>query len=326
MRREKEQAEEMRGTSAGDSGRIKEEDHDEELEESLSLCDLPINESENLHPTNEFSKESQQEEDFDFNFFNHILISKDETEMCVADEVFFQGQILPLRHSVSCDGDSGDGFARIQTKYCFSRSDSSDHSSYSGGLTSASSRSSSINSHHSSSSATSSATSATARRPPRIRNRNQFQYSHPSPKPQIRSSSSSSSVNSNRNSTSGFWSILRVGLMTPPPGIAIKDLKNRSSRNTTSINVCNYNSTPKRSNSKQKPFFLNKNGAVLFGGCKCSASSVGPNPSAIRTKSGSGSKESENMTKNKQEKKQEMSRHRTFEWLKQLSLEEEETG
>lgn len=384
----------MGGRNADDHGRVKEEE-DQEEEESLSLCDLPINEgniSNNLKQSsnndssvayNNNNKDDDGEEleeaEEEFNFCDSFKISKEYSEMCAADELFFQGQILPLgrRHSVSSCTDTdtdtvSNRTGRLQTlqsdyihignaSISRSESDSLDRC-YSGGLTStaASSRSSSINSHHSSSSGSSSIFAAASKhkklisraRPPRLVPNN-FQYSsHPSPKPQIRTpagiKNSNPNSNSNSNRNSGLWSLFRVGLMTPPE-IAIRDLKNRSnsiknynpqsfgSRNSTSSSNSS-NNTNTAAKRKQPPFFLNKNGVLLFGGCKCTANSVGPNPRKIGhdihgrsgeviTENGHGEEmknQAKKMTKHQQTGgggKQALSRHRTFEWLKQLSLE-----
>lgn len=354
---------------------VKEED---EEEESLSLCDLPMNEGNNLQlqSSKESSVANNDESQEEFNFCDSFSISREYSEMCAADELFFQGQILPLRrHSVSCthtDDTTTSGIingTRLQSDHIsnagkvsgcrcssISRSDSLDRC-YSGGLTStaASSRSSSINSHRSSSSGSSTATTAakhkkpSSSRPPRLLP-NHFQYSsQPSPKPQIRTPSGTKNSNPNSNKNSGLWSLFRVGLMTPPE-IAIRDLKNRSnsiknynpqsfgSRNSTSSNSSTTSKiiTPAK---RKQPFFFNKNGVMLFGGCKCTASSVvGPNPSRIshdvhrRSEGVTANAHEEDqkqhatkMTKHHQQTagggKQALSRHRTFEWLKQLSLE-----
>lgn len=389
----------MGGRNA-DHDRVKEEE-DHEEEESLSLCDLPINEgninngNNNLQQSSHHDssvvcnsdnddddgEESEEEEEEEFNFCDSFKISKEDSEMCAADELFFQGQILPLRrrHSVSsCTDTDTDAINnrngrlksdRIHIRNASisrSESDSLDRC-YSGGLTStaASSRSNSINSHHSSSSGNSSISAAASKRnkptsrarPPRLVPNN-FQYSsHPSPKPQIRipsglkNSNPNSNSNSNSNRNSGLWSLFRVGLMTPPE-IAIRDLKNRSNsmKNYNPQSFGSRNSTCSSSNSSMNPsakrkqpgqFLFNKNGVLLFGGCKCAANSVGPNPRKIGhdVHGRSGEVITENghveemkhhakkMTKHQQEGegerggKQALSRHRTFEWLKQLSLE-----
>lgn len=188
-----------------------EEDQDQEEEESLSLCDLPVNmvKGENNQSTRdqEAHKETEtNQEDFDFGPFRGGDGSlSNKSDMCAADDIFFQGQILPLRLSVSSE--SGVNKFKNDTSlnpcHCLSRSESMDHNSL-GGLTSFSSRSSSSRSHYSSSStSTSSAIASTRMIKPIIQN--QF-LTHPSPKPQIRLSSASlGNAASSKPRNSSVW-------------------------------------------------------------------------------------------------------------------------
>lgn len=103
------------------AGRNQEE---EEEEEALSLSDLPINlvkteETQLRRESDEeggggrggeeegsgYSKEHEKEEpEFDFGWWgNNGPRGSLESQMCAADELFFKGQILPLRLSVSSD-------------------------------------------------------------------------------------------------------------------------------------------------------------------------------------------------------------------------------
>ncbi|KAK4368417.1 hypothetical protein RND71_012209 [Anisodus tanguticus] len=77
-----------------------EEDDEEEEEETLSLRDLPNNEENYQTKKLESPRRSVTQEVFDFCCF-----LKNST-MCSADEVFFQGQILPLHHLNSLPSDS----------------------------------------------------------------------------------------------------------------------------------------------------------------------------------------------------------------------------
>ncbi|KAK4393435.1 hypothetical protein Sango_1814300 [Sesamum angolense] len=297
---------------------------DEDDEEALSLSDLPLirkereeeEEEENVRP-----REIGIQEDFDF-----CSLSK-ESEMCAADEVFFQGQILPLRHSVSsetgllqyCDG----------RRRPISRSESMDHCC-SGGLIS--SRSSSISSHQSSSSG-SSASTARPKYKPGLPPRIQF-HSHPSPSPRI-VSNRQGTINTNyRNfaKKSSAWNIFRLGLVTAPPEIAFQDFKTRcptnstnckkfGSRNSTSSNGSSISSGNSNKKIKNKP-------RSLLGGCKCSVDAVDTVPSRVVIIKRNASDSNENVEEmkspkltKKQAAKKQLSHHRTFEWLKQLSLE-----
>ncbi|THU72602.1 hypothetical protein C4D60_Mb04t13930 [Musa balbisiana] len=77
----------------------------EEEEESLSLSDLPEVTDEAM---DEECKTGEAADDFEFQISvaGGLLSSSVETDMCAADEVFFQGQILPLQPSIS----PGSGF------------------------------------------------------------------------------------------------------------------------------------------------------------------------------------------------------------------------
>ncbi|KAL3378349.1 hypothetical protein AABB24_004322 [Solanum stoloniferum] len=288
---------------------LREQDEElEEDEEALSLCDLPNNEEN--EKKEEASRSTSEEaagqlEDFDFSSSGGNLLK--ESEMCTADEIFYKGQILPLRHSISLPSDR---------RNCHD--------------TNSSSRSSSIRSQRSSSSGSSS--NFNTKYQPKIRN--QF-HSHPSPTPQVRFSKVNSQSNAN-NSTrkSALWSLFRVGLVTPPE-IALQDLKNRGNRDITgSRNSTSSSSSGSFSNNDNKMrIIVSKKTKQRFslGSCKCSANVAETVPivnststiKKIRKATGDHEHEdkkdsSENI---KATKKQAMSRHRTFEWLKQLSLE-----
>ncbi|CAK9144016.1 unnamed protein product [Ilex paraguariensis] len=318
-----------------------EEEEEEEEETTLSLCDFPINEES--QSVKHEAEANEPQEDFNFGSWGGSVLT--ETEMCAADEVFFQGQILPLRHSVSSEsGFAGIGNDSRNFSRCVSRAESVGRC-YSGGSSSYSSRSSSINSRNSSNSC-----SALTSKPykPR-RNRNQF-HSHPSPTPQIRfSSARHGNFNnfSHHSQQSMIWSFLRLGLVQKPE-IASLDLKLRSNNQNNNqrystknriinsknnrINDGDNNKMKNILNIEKKPKqgFFDRNGA-LCGGCKCSINAVETVPSRISTiKSGvtmteaqAKEEKEEAMTKTTKvcRGKQSMSRHRTSEWLKQLSLE-----
>ncbi|XP_022752077.1 nuclear transcription factor Y subunit alpha-like [Durio zibethinus] len=360
----------------------------EEEEEALSLCDLPVNliEEENqVQPRNEEDGESQAiktEEDFNFGSWGGSLST--EPEMCSADEVFFKGQILPLRLSVSSDS----GLTRCRqdsqnTSRCLSRSESMDHGSLSRFTSvSSSSRSSSTRSSHYSASSNNSSTvtarnfnsitnsssnSNTKSKPIKIRNN--FN-THPSPKPQIRLSKTRPVNVSSRNQKSSMWDFFRLGLVRAPE-LGLQDLKVRSNNNNgnrnsvsrnSSCNSSNSSSSTKNSTSKivsnsgtevaknqldlNKGFLEKRIG--LFGGCKCSVNAVETVPlnNTVVIKSNKNNEKKKAMLhfameakkkkkllqelkinkkmkqkeKKKQEGKQALSRHRTFEWLKELSV------
>nr|GMD55292.1 probable membrane-associated kinase regulator 1 [Ipomoea batatas] len=217
----------------------------------MSLCDLP-NKEEN-QPKKESpgacGGESQEEDDFDFCWWGGSSSFK-ESEMCAADEVFFQGQILPLRHSISSDGAS------------FKNNGGRCHS-----------------------------------------------------------------FRSRKSIT--LWSLFRAGLVSTPE-IDFQDLKIRQHKPFGSRNSSNNNNTDAKVSVKRnlKQRFSDKN-MILFGSaCSCSVNDVRTVPPRTATTVGrnSSAKEAHEEDKNSETtkvmRKQSMSRRlRTFEWLKQLSLE-----
>ncbi|KAI3966774.1 hypothetical protein MKW92_011356 [Papaver armeniacum] len=164
---------------------------EQEEEEALSLCDLPIKQEVNQQSTiNSNIKSSKAAESEEFEFGSCVGSVLTESEICVADDVFFQGQILPLRrHSVSSE--NGFSLKRQDSNNPSinpSRSSSLDRSS--SGVYTTSSRSSSSKSHNSISSAsTSTTTTTTSGHYKPLKN---IFHSHPSPKPQIWNSSNNS--------------------------------------------------------------------------------------------------------------------------------------
>ncbi|XP_059623978.1 uncharacterized protein LOC132266964 [Cornus florida] len=322
------------------------QDEEEEEEEALSLCDLPINEEKQSRKQE--SKPAQPEEDFDFSSLGGGSVLT-ESEMCVADEVFFRGQILPFRHSISSEPGlslSGSRNSCRNPSGSVSRSESMDHYYSGGGFTSFSSRSSSVRSYHSSSSGSTSTIpttkSTTHNKPPKPRN--QF-HSHPSPTPRIRVSGPRPGNVPRSKSTA--WSFFKVGLVRTPE-IELQDLKFRginnigsrnNSRNSNSNSNSNDNDNENESKIRKKKKQLrlfDRNGGALFGGCKCSVNSTVdqtvhqyPKYSRIvlrKSKSVNEISSSEKIVEQEikeetmKKTKQAMSRHRTFEWLKELSL------
>ncbi|CAN4079747.1 unnamed protein product [Withania somnifera] len=295
-------------------------EQEEEEEEALSLCDLPNSEENQTKKEASGSTSELQLEDFEFDSCCCNLLK--ESEMCTADEIFYQGQILPLRHSISLPSDR---------RHCSTQSMSMEENCHD-------TNSSSIRSQRSSSSGSSSNFNMKYR--PKIRN--QF-HSHPSPTPQVRFSKVTIQSNVN-NSTrkSALWSLFRVGLVTTPE-IALQDLKNRGNRDNSGSRNSTSSSGSSGSfsnNDNRMRIILSKKKKQGFslGSCKCSSvnavETVLPanvlirnrNSNAIReTRKATGVHEHEDKKDSseniKATKKQAMSRHRTFEWLKELSLE-----
>ncbi|KAI4315035.1 hypothetical protein L6164_027885 [Bauhinia variegata] len=323
---------------------------EEEEEEALSLCDLPVN----LIREEDQSKKSDSQvierlEEFDFCSWGGTIST--ESEMCAADEVFFQGQILPLRPSFSSVSGLTTGLKpeNHQLKRCESMSESTDHGSL--GRFGFSSRSGSVRSQNSSSSTSSTTLSTTRISKPRIQN--QF-HTHPSPKPHLRFSVPRQSSFSHQGRKSSAWDFFRLGVV-PAPEIGLRDLKVRntnsankncvsrnSSSGSSSNGTFNANSTSKsaklinnshHSDKRNHGFrqLVGKGGGFLSG-CRCSIETV--QSDFVMIKSGSKStNKTESTTHAMKEKvlelkkqklrqkqgKKAMSRRRTFEWLKELS-------
>ncbi|KAJ7952787.1 Membrane-associated kinase regulator protein [Quillaja saponaria] len=317
------------------------EDQEEE-EEALSLCDLPVNLiKEEEHSRKEDAQVIETQEDFDFHSWDGP-----EAKMCAADEVFFGGQILPLRLSVSsCGGLITTGF-QDKLSPNLSRCESMDHGSLSTASTINTSRSSSIRSQYSSSSTSTSSTTRISK--PRVRN--QF-HTYPSPKPQIRVPSlRQASVGNNiSRKSSSAWEFFRLGVV-PAPEIGLQDLKIRSTNNSSASKNCvsrnsstssssnsgsfKANSTAKMGNNHGLKQFLGKSSSGFLGGCKCSIETVPSNIVIIKNNAKSSANIIESEThaikekvlqlrkqnqKEKKQGKQAMSHRRTFEWLKELS-------
>lgn len=348
----------------------------------MSLCDLPINlltgksrngeeqEEEEVKPKGSETEEDQK--DFDFGSCVGGSSVLTESEMCVADEVFFQGQILPLRLSVSSDI----GLPRFKNDIrCNSRSESLDHRCCSssgrggGGYGYYSSRSSSCRSHLSSSSTNSTTTTTTATTNYKSRIQNQF-HTHPSPKPQIRIPTipgRNQAASGGRYRKSSIWDIFKLGLVRTPE-IELQDLKLRTnksfgSRNSTSSNSNNskINGKISRSSSINDDIEIikkqRKKRLFFSSGCKCSASGAieGATMAAKSSSLASGRrivimksrckksieteerdvmmrekllqqmKQRREKQRNQQRQegkgKESMYHNRTFEWLKELSIE-----
>ncbi|XP_009112372.1 uncharacterized protein LOC103837748 [Brassica rapa] len=208
------------------------QDQEDEEEEALSLCDLPVNLSN--EKVDQFPKQSKEEEEFQFETGSSFRLGSDSCEpaleMSTADELFSEGLILPFRHSVSLDAGLP-GSNRL-----ISRSESVDYRR----------------------------TGAGSNR--KIKN-NFIDYSQPSPQPQIRRSSSMTArVNSIRNhKSSSIWDFLRLGLVRTPE-IELRTAKVSVSRNSS----CSSTSTSSNS-KKTESRSSNWRRSFLFGDCRCSA-------------------------------------------------------
>ncbi|KAI3665670.1 hypothetical protein L6452_44300 [Arctium lappa] len=236
------------------------------------------------HPGKQLSDEHQEVE---FNF-NAAGFNSPENKMCTADEVFFRGQILPFRHSVSLPS----GFMTRTRNSSFSRSEP----------VSRSSSTRSQNSGTSGSTNSPSGSELTGHKPViRTRNRNQF-HSYPSPTPQIRTGNYRRPYPKPQK-----LSFFQLGVLKPRE-IGLSDLKNRSRRSHGSVMM-------KDENEKK----TTTNHLLLFGGCKCSAIEVENGVSwripMVKDKvKPTVLKEESNVGK----RKHAVASYRTSEWLKQF--------
>ncbi|KAJ8486536.1 hypothetical protein OPV22_019021 [Ensete ventricosum] len=199
----------------------------EEEEESLSLSDLPEVIDEAM---DEECKTGEATDDFEFQISvaGGLLSSSVETDMCAADEVFFQGQILPLQPSIS----PGSGLFSNASRRG-SRSESLDQYSsiildlgFGGGSRSNSGNSSSSSSCISRSYSSSSRSSSTCELP-RASVANNF-YAHPSPTPQVRIVTKTSAGRKSTSSAPPGWGILRLGVAKAPE-MKLCDIRSRRS-------------------------------------------------------------------------------------------------
>lgn len=312
----------------------------DEEEEALSLSDFPVTADDGAEDEEKSKSSPDHVEDFEFRVSvgGGLLSKAAETDMCAADEVFFQGQILPLRPSISSDS------GLFSTSRCASRSDSMDR--YSSAISSLGFESSRSNSSSSSSSTSSDGVSRSHSSnshssiscdPPRLSVSNNF-YTHPSPTPQVRIVRRRN--NAGRRSTGSSapgWGILRLGVVKTPE-IELYDLRSRRSSSGGvnnpkksngdaghpkkvpeangggSSGACTDDAAGRKSKGEDK---VKKKARWFMGrgfGCKCSPESVGIVPSSVviakkKKEDGEGLKRGESMR-----------RSRIFEWLEDLSV------
>ncbi|KAK7406482.1 hypothetical protein VNO78_08109 [Psophocarpus tetragonolobus] len=288
-----------------------EEEQEEEETEALSLCDLPVNliDDEDQTKAKPDSPIPEAQEDFDFSLWGAPFST--ESEMCAADEVFFQGQILPLR---------------LSFKRCESRAESLRE------FGSNSSRSSSIRSQNSSSSSSSTTTTTTIPRISKPRVQNLF-HTHSSPQPQLKVIIPRQTSLGNHGRKSSAWDFFRLGV-APAPEIALQDLKVRGINGVKQNHIGRNNSRGNNNNSivNGKKSFVGIGGG-FWNGCICSVETVQSDMVMIKGGTKSGNK-TESMTRHavkekvperkrqkqrQKEGKRTMSSRRTFEWIKELS-------
>ncbi|KAG6510995.1 uncharacterized protein LOC121975476 [Zingiber officinale] len=195
----------------------------EEEEETLSLSDFPVCSGKDDR-TCKSDDNAAEEFEFQISAAGGLLASAADIEMCAADEVFFQGQILPLRPSVSSDsGFLSHGASR--------RSESLDQY-YSSGILGmgfqSTSRSTSSSSSRSSSNGSGMSRSHSSNS--HCSNSSSNFYARPSPTPRIRTQRK---INAGRKSASSAppgWGIFRLGIAKAPE-IELHDIMSRRPSN-----------------------------------------------------------------------------------------------
>ncbi|EOA13764.1 hypothetical protein CARUB_v10026856mg [Capsella rubella] len=263
-----------------------EEDDHEDEEEALSLCDLPVN---SPNENSELRTIVKEDEEFEFGIGSSFRAGSDSCEppapeMSTADELFFKGRILPLRHSVSLDA----GILPEPTRL-ITRSESVEF------------RRTGIKSDR------------------KLKN-NFIDYSQPSPQPQIRRSSSMTArVNSIRNpKSSSIWDFLRLGLVRTPE-IELRANAGNGKLSVSRNSSCSSTSTSSNSKKTGESRSRNRRRSFLFSDCKCSAATETITvPVKMKVETEEKQRKMEKKTAKKEEKTA-IARKRTFEWLKELS-------
>ncbi|CAL9775000.1 unnamed protein product [Musa acuminata subsp. burmannicoides] len=263
----------------------------EEEEVSLSPSDLPV--AADKDDDGE-CKSSDAEDDFEFRISvaGGLLSHAAETDMCAADEVFFQGQILPLRPSVGSDS----GFFVASRTPSRSRSMSDSLDQYSStvlglGFNSTSRSNSSGSSSRSSSGCVSRSHSSNSHgsstcEHPRVSLSNNF-YAHPSPTPQVRILRNAHARRRSTSSAPPGWGIFRLGIAKAPE-IELYDIRSRRS-NSGSVSGRKSNADAEdakkalrgtnRSTSKNAADVQKKAASQAAGrgfSCKCSPDALEP--------------------------------------------------
>ncbi|KAK4766788.1 hypothetical protein SAY87_008430 [Trapa incisa] len=263
------------------------------------------------------SKEQEKEEpEFDFGWWgnNGRTFRSPEPQMCAADEIFFKGQILPLRLSVSSD--NGLVFRSML------RSELMDRGSVSQFI---GSRSSSIGGYRSSSSSSiNSSSSATAsaddHQKPLYRGHANTR-AHQGPKPNLLNTSSigqyrQSSLPSTTTSQNklSLWNFFRTGLVRGP-GVHI-DLRDLRVRNSATIRTGDIKTGTDSDRSSGPGSRFNGNINVIGGllgraNCKCSIETVILNSPAPSRKSNAEERLRERSKTKAKERMKMTSRKRT---------------
>ncbi|KAG6529052.1 uncharacterized protein LOC122043952 [Zingiber officinale] len=231
-------------------------------EESLSLSDFPVSAGEDDCACK--SSDAADEFEFQVSAAGGLLGGAGEAGMCVADEVFFQGQILPLRPSVSSDS----GFL---SRGASRRSESLDQY-YSAAILGLGFHSTSR------SSSTSSRSSSNGSGMSRSHSSNNF-YARPSPTPRIRTHRKTNSGRRSASSVTPGWGIFRLGIAKAPE-IELHDIMLRRPGGGGGVSARTNNAEADHAKKEKSKRSRSRGGLI----CRCSPEAVEPVAASTKQK------------------------------------------
>ncbi|RLN40411.1 zinc finger CCCH domain-containing protein 18-like [Panicum miliaceum] len=284
-------------------------------------------------------------EDFEFCILSSgglALAGEDAAEMCVADEVFSGGKLLPLRLSSATSADAllrSDSLTTASTSGFSSRSVSrSASSSSSSGCVSRSTSSKSASSDPAglgSCPPSSKGATADAAVPPRRLPSSSVFYAHPSPSPRpprrsARPAAGAAPRRSTGSAPPASWGVIRLGVVGAPEVYAPRPAENRKAAAASArggSRSARFDQPPIRAATKEdKKLALGLLGAGLV--CSCSPDAVAPVGSAevAAAQARRGRKIAEEKKRAAKQIGQSTARRsRILEWLEELSISKEKS-
>ncbi|KAG0489042.1 hypothetical protein HPP92_007661 [Vanilla planifolia] len=273
----------------------------DDVDEALSLSDLPVSKPSTRKEDERASVSPVKEAaDFEFRILGNGDLSSSELEMCAAEDVFFHGQLLPLRSS-----------ARP-----VSRSDSSSSLGLDSGSGSSSGGSTCVSRSLSSNSCKSSSVEAPLLPPPRSISNTLFAHPSPSPRAAPKRSTPGAGRRSTGSSPPLGWRLLRAGLVKAPE-MEFYDIRVKRI-GSTGPNAAKGGSAVKKEQTTEKKRADTSVSRLLFGGlgCNCSAGEVDAEDKRVLI---AKKKEAKDLAGSRVEARLER-RRRMVEWLEELSL------